>query len=256
MSCITSDYIKLYSYIEYVAARTLLGVSKATYASICSKVQSLLGRDFILSKRASYISTHLGHVHGLTMRDARFRPMELVNAEDNFVREWNCRLGVTVASPSPMQTHSCGFFEAMLRGVLDFRSPSSAVMLSLRKKVMLQFLEMWGDQSSHKFRTCVWEQPEFKRYHKGRTQFRLDALTEDWLGESNYAVRVRRVMIEVFASVFNIQIGIVSLNCDGHPCLFTYGQFGCVRVYIAWNGHNDHLQQYYYFKKSEFLMFS
>jgi len=203
-------------------------------------------------RRASKISSILGSHMGLSVRDITFVPLDPEDVDD-FPKAWGNWCDVTVAQASTMQAQSCGFFEALLRGVFEESKPTTVEMLALRKRVMTVFLEMWGDGVSHNFRTCAWDQPKFQRYVQGRTKFNLEELVNDWLGGTYYAVRLHRLMFEVFATAFSVQIGIVSLNVDREPFLFVYGQFSSARVYLAWNGQEDHLQRFFYFKQSENL---
>jgi hypothetical protein len=197
--------------------------------------------------RASDLSSTLGSDLGLVC-DIDFFPFHFDNDED-FVNQWGSRCGVVVCT-SATQSNSCGFFESMLRGVFGSSEATADEILALRKAFMSSFLEMWADDRCCKFRTCVWEHAEFQRYVQGRTKFNLEELVNEWLGDTVHAVPVQRLMMEVFATAFKVQIGIMALNQSLQPVLSIYGPLRCARIYIAWNGHNDHRQRFYYFERS------
>ena len=197
----------------------------------------------------------MGSFLGKCMRDADFAPLDLgpQGEVDDFVKTWGSRCGVVVVAANLVQKQSCGFFEAMLRGVFRGSSQSRDEMLLLRKKLMSQFLEKWGDDNSSDFRTCAWGQLELQRYAQARTRFKLEELVKDWLGETSVAVRLQRFMLEVFATTFSIQVGVVTLNQNGKPFLFVYGPMCRARIYLAWNGLDDHQQRFYYFRRCKFI---
>ena len=209
--------------------------------------------DLKMSSRSSKISSILGSYLGRCMRDADFAPLELGPVD--FVTTWGSRCGVVVVAAKGAQKDSCGFFESMFRGVFGGSSQSLDGMLLLRKKVMSLFLQKWGDENSSDFRTCAWGQPELRRYVQARTKFKLEELVKDWLGETSVALRVQTFMLEVFATTFSVQIGVVTLNHDGEPILFVYGPMCRARIYLAWNGHDDHRQRFYYLRRREFVIY-
>jgi len=57
----------------------------------------------------------------------------------DFVTTWGSRCGVVVVAAKGAQKDSCGFFEAIFRGVFGGSSHSLDGMLLLRKKVMSLF---------------------------------------------------------------------------------------------------------------------
>ena len=142
-------------YFTFSAGRPL-GVGKRTFADLRVKTRTIT--ELKTSDRSARITSVLGSFLGKCMRDSEFAPLDLGppgEAED-FVKTWGSQCGVVLVSAKGAHKQSCGFFEALLRGVFGGSSQSRDEMLVLRKKVMSLFLEMWGDDNSIDFRTCAW----------------------------------------------------------------------------------------------------
>ena len=165
-------------------------------------------------------------------------------------------LKVCVRKPQLVIQGSCGFFESIVEGVFGLVCDSRNVN-AIRAKVLKHLVNRFTEK---KYRTCVWELPEFRNFVQGgrRAIFNMRKLVESWsivLGSTSRPLT--RALIELTCSAFDMQLGIVTLNSKGIPFLFLFGLYGLPRVYLATNGgdFSSPGMLFYHFAKREYNLY-
>jgi len=144
----------------------------------------------------------------------------------------NCR----VHRPKWIDEGSFGMLESLIEGSFGLAVDES-ILNALRVRILDHLITRFRDR---KYRTCVWDLPEFNQFVTGRRGsliFDMRKLVKEWrltLGTNERPMS--RPLIELVCSAFQFQLGVVSLTSTRDIYLEVYGLYGLPRVYIGFDG--------------------
>ena len=215
---------------------------KTAFKDLWRKAQRATVDKYSIVDDNSVLSSVLGEVVGKTF-PTEFAPFACRNAE-HFFEEISSKVGLQVKKAIPLTSNSTLFFESILGGVFGVKDSSTMHMKSLKEFLAFELLERW--QNKH-FRSAVKALPELRKYCLSDTRFDLPNLVDDWLRGAGTVLPMTTLMLEVAATAFNCQLGIVTLCYTGDPFLFLHGRSSDPRVYVGSNSLSGSQQRYFYF---------
>jgi len=222
---------------------------RSAFRELWDKTKHATVDTFSIVNDTTLVSSVLGEVVGKTF-PTEFAPFECRNAA-HFFEEISAKIGLKVRKVVPCERNSSLFFETILSGVFGVKDSTILHVRCLREILVANLVERWQKRA---FRSELKTLPELRTYCPCDTRILLPNLVDDWLKGAGTVVPMTTLMLELAATAFNIQLGVVSLSSTGDPFLFLYGEKSARRVYIGSNGMSGSQERFFYFgpNSSEF----
>ena len=156
----------------------------------------------------------------------------------------NCR----VHRPKWLAEGSFGLLESLIQGSFGL-VVDDTTLIAFRVRILDHLITRFRDR---KYRTCVWDLPEFNPFvtgRRGNLNFDMRKLVKEWrlnLGTSDRPMS--RPLIELVCSAFQFQLGVVSLTSTRGIYLEVYGLYGLPRVYVGFDVAST---SYFFLSKGE-----